>query len=158
MRLLVRQNLSHDCDGHRAPLLHDGETLPSLLLPSTHGDFHRLQAAISSIGGVIGYAKKGSKASLVAGVICGGVYAFSGYLINSNNEQGHDIAAVTSVLLAAVMGARVFKSAFPLTLFSSLSSWPHRTRKFMPAGLVTICATAMGSYSAYHALTMRGEL
>lgn len=67
------------------------------------------QAAISSIGGVIGYVKKGSKPSLIAGVVCGGIYAFSGYLINSNNEQGHDIAAVTSVLLAAVMGARVIK-------------------------------------------------
>lgn len=65
------------------------------------------QAAISSIGGIIGYVKKGSKPSLVAGLICGGIYAYSGYLINTNNEHGHDIAAVTSIILSAVMGARV---------------------------------------------------
>jgi uncharacterized membrane protein (UPF0136 family) len=112
---------------------------------------------VSSIGGMIGYLKKGSKASLVAGVICGGVYSFSGYLINSNNEQGHDIAAATSVVLAAVMGARVLKSASYLHCLPPRDD-SHRTGKFMPAGLVTLCATAMGSYSIYNALAMRGEL
>lgn len=112
--------------------------------------------------GVIGFVKKGSKASLVAGLLCGGIYGFSGYLIHSNNEQGHDIAAITSVLLAAIMGARVIKlvshslSYFLFISHSYLSFLIfNRTGKFMPAGLVTVCATLVGSYSAYKSYSFR---
>ncbi len=128
---------------------------------------------------MVGYLKKGSKASLIAGLVCGGLYGVSGYLINSNNEQGHDIAAVTSVVLAAVMGSRVIKYfAFSLSPFLSLSlsfSLPlinviylilfpiafadsycsYRTGKFMPAGLVTAGATIVGSYSIYKSYGFR---
>jgi uncharacterized membrane protein (UPF0136 family) len=90
----------------------------------------------------------------VAGLVCGGVYAFSGYLINSNNEQGHDIAAVTSLLLAAAMGARLLKYVFLSLQYLTLA----RSGKFMPAGLVTVCASAVGSYSVYQALKFRGML
>ena len=57
----------------------------------------------------MGFLKKGSKPSLAAGLLFGSIYGFSGHLINSNEEVGHDIAAASSVVLSGVMGSRAWR-------------------------------------------------
>lgn len=66
-------------------------------------------AALSSVGGIMGFVKKGSKPSLAAGLLFGGIYGYSAYLVNTNEETGHDIASVASVVLAGTMGSRALR-------------------------------------------------
>jgi uncharacterized membrane protein (UPF0136 family) len=88
--------------------------------------------ALTMLGGAVGYFKKGSKASLGAGVVCGGLLIGSGVMISGENQyNGHLLASGTSSLMALGMGSRYLK-----------------TGKVMPAGVVA----AMGIVScAYHA-------
>jgi uncharacterized membrane protein (UPF0136 family) len=67
------------------------------------------KAVVASFGGLMGFIKKGSKPSLAAGLLFGGIYGYSGYLVNSNEEVGHDIASVSSVVLGGIMGSRAIK-------------------------------------------------
>ena len=82
-------------------------------------------------GGAAGYFRKGSKASLGAGLLCGGLLIGSGALISGEHQyEGHLLASGTSGLMALGMGQRFVS-----------------TGKFMPAGLVA----ALGATSmAYH--------
>lgn len=88
--------------------------------------------ALTIAGGAAGYFKKGSKASLGAGVVCGGLLIGSGVLISGENQYGgHALATGTSSVMALGMGSRYLK-----------------TGKVMPAGVVA----ALGVVSAaYHA-------
>mmetsp|Transcript_7339 Transcript_7339/g.15985 ORF Transcript_7339/g.15985 Transcript_7339/m.15985 type:complete len:110 (+) Transcript_7339:34-363(+) len=80
-------------------------------------------AVLCTAGGVAGYLKKKSLPSLLGGLGFGAAYAYSGYLSNSVDAvQGHAAGAVTSLALTAIMGARLVK-----------------TKKIMPAGLLTGC-------------------
>lgn len=81
--------------------------------------------------GAIGYFKKGSKASLGAGVLCGSLLIGSGVLISGEHQyEGHSLASGTSSLMALGMGSRYMK-----------------TGKVIPAGIVA----ALGAISAaYH--------
>ncbi len=88
--------------------------------------------ALTIAGGAAGYFKKGSKASLGAGLVCGGLLIGSGVLISGENQyEGHLLATGTSSLMGLGMGSRYLK-----------------TGKVMPAGIVA----ALGVVSAaYHA-------
>lgn len=58
--------------------------------------------ALSAAGGLLGYLRKGSVVSLVAGLAVGGVYGYSGYLLHENRDYGIQLAlAASSVLLGA---------------------------------------------------------
>ncbi|CAM9807588.1 unnamed protein product [Heterosigma akashiwo] len=84
------------------------------------------------LGGVIGYVKKGSKASVIASGGTAMLMITSGLLITKGNDlEGHGLALATSSLLALGMGARVMKSG-----------------KFMPAGLVAVIGAASAAYQA----------
>lgn len=87
--------------------------------------------ALTIAGGAMGYMKKGSKASLGAGVFFGSLLIGSGVLISGEHQyEGHLLASGTSSLMAVGMGQRFVKSS-----------------KFMPAGLVAV----LGAIScAYH--------
>ncbi|GFH45520.1 hypothetical protein CTEN210_01994 [Chaetoceros tenuissimus] len=87
--------------------------------------------ALTLVGGAVGYFKKGSKASLGAGLFCGSMLIGSGVLISGENQfEGHALASTTSGLMAVGMGQRYLK-----------------TGKVMPAGIVA----ALGCVSmAYH--------
>jgi uncharacterized membrane protein (UPF0136 family) len=88
-------------------------------------------AALCGVGGVVGYAKKRSVPSLVAGVAFAAAYGYAANTINVGDPaQGHALAAGTSALLAAAMGARLAK-----------------TGKFMPAGVLTAVGLAGGAYN-----------
>ena len=68
----------------------------------------------------MGYAKKGSKMSLLAGLTFGGLLVGSGVLISQGESyQGHALASGTTGVMTVAMGQRFLS-----------------TGKFMPAGMV----------------------
>ena len=84
----------------------------------------------------MGYYKKGSKASLGAGLVCGSLLIGSGVLISGDNQfEGHTLATVTSGLMSAGMGQRYLK-----------------TGKIMPAGIVAAAGAVSMAFHAKKAL------
>ena len=76
---------------------------------------------LTIIGGVIGYASKGSTASIVAGSISGILLLLGAYLLGSNVTAGLAIVGIVSILLAGR-----FLPAF------------MKGGGFMPAGMMAI--------------------
>ena len=76
---------------------------------------------LTIVGGVIGYVKAGSTASIVAGAISGVALIAAAFLLPGNTALGLIIAGVVSIALAAR-----FIPAF------------MRTGKVMPAGLMAV--------------------
>jgi uncharacterized membrane protein (UPF0136 family) len=85
-------------------------------------------------GGAVGYARKGSKISLVAGLTLGSLLIGSGYMIGFTDMiyEGHILGASTSGIMAAGMAPRVIS-----------------TGKFMPAGVVASLGIVAAAYN-YH--------
>ncbi|XP_072292464.1 transmembrane protein 14A [Eucyclogobius newberryi] len=75
-------------------------------------------AAAVAIGGCMGYKRRGSVMSLMAGLVFGGLSAYGAYNL-SNDPKDIKILLVSSGLLSVVMGMRYKKS-----------------RKIMPAGIM----------------------
>ncbi|KAJ1959643.1 Transmembrane protein 14C [Dimargaris xerosporica] len=82
-------------------------------------------AALVFVGGVIGYAKAGSVASLASGVIMGSLMAMAAKLTSSNPDDAALAFGVSATLLL-VMGYRFYA-----------------TGKLVPAGLVSLVSLAM---------------
>jgi len=77
------------------------------------------------MGGIMGFVKAKSKASLIAGVVSSILLAGSFALCLTNMKQGLIAGFVVSVLLDSIFAMRLAK-----------------TKKFMPSGLMLIfCAT-----------------
>lgn len=76
---------------------------------------------LTIVGGVIGYVKAGSTASIVAGAISGIALMVAAFLLPGNAPLGLIIAGVVSIALAAL-----FIPAF------------MKTGKIMPAGLMAV--------------------
>lgn len=92
--------------------------------------------AITIVGGVLGYVRKGSKPSLGAGIVCGSLLIASGVMISGDSQYvGHSLAAGTSAVMTLGMGQRLLK-----------------TGKFMPAGVVSVLAAASMGYHTMKAL------
>ncbi|RUS30061.1 transmembrane protein 14C-like protein [Jimgerdemannia flammicorona] len=77
-------------------------------------------AVVVFLGGLIGYVKAGSVASLASGAAFGVAAAYGAKLV-STNPKNVTLALAVSVALLLVMGFRFSKSG-----------------KFMPAGLVSL--------------------
>ncbi|XP_032998878.1 transmembrane protein 14A [Lacerta agilis] len=75
-------------------------------------------AAVVALGGAVGYIRKGSKISLVAGLFFGLMAAYGAYWV-THDPRDIKISLFTAFLLTVVMGVR-FK----------------RTKKLMPAGII----------------------
>ena len=89
------------------------------------------------LGGAIGYVKKGSTPSLIAGVTFGSLLVGSGYLIAKTDlqYQGHSLATASSGLMALGMAYRYMN-----------------TTKFMPSGMVAVLGAAACAYNLKKAL------
>lgn len=74
-------------------------------------------------GGIVGFLKAQSKASLIAGIISAGLLAVAYSIANRNAEQGFIFGAAICLLLCIVFGIRLKK-----------------TRKFMPAGMMLVAS------------------
>jgi uncharacterized membrane protein (UPF0136 family) len=83
-------------------------------------------------GGAVGYMKKGSKASLLAGMAFGSMFLGAGYVIAKTDYvyEGHVVATTASGVMAFAMGQRYLK-----------------TYKFMPAGLVAAMGAGACAYN-----------
>ncbi|XP_067877700.1 transmembrane protein 14A isoform X2 [Heterodontus francisci] len=75
-------------------------------------------AAIVTVGGILGYTRKGSVMSLVSGLLFGSLAGYGAYQV-SNDPQNVKISLITAGILTAVMGVRYRKSG-----------------KLIPAGLI----------------------
>ena len=76
---------------------------------------------LTIIGGIIGYASKGSMASIIAGSISGVLILLAAFLLPNNVTAGLILAGVISIALAVR-----FVPAF------------METRNFMPAGMMSV--------------------
>ncbi len=76
---------------------------------------------LAIIGGAIGYNKAGSQVSLISGSISGLLLLFAAVVQLQKQTWGLTLAAIITAVLVVVFGFRLAK-----------------TRKFMPAGLMTI--------------------
>ena len=80
---------------------------------------------IMMIGGVMGYIKVGSKASLLSGVGLGLALLASGYGVWRGSRESLIVSLVISALLVALFAMRLAK-----------------TKRFMPAGMLAILSLA----------------
>jgi uncharacterized membrane protein (UPF0136 family) len=78
---------------------------------------------LTIVGGVIGYAKAGSIASIIAGSICGILLLGAAYLLPEHLAVGLAVAAVISIALAGRFIPAFIKTgqAMPAGLMSVLS-------------------------------------
>lgn len=83
--------------------------------------FFIIYGALMLLGGIFGFVKAGSKASLVMGIISG-ILIFAGVaLLGPAYTTGRAVITFTSFILSGVFGIRLVK-----------------TRKFMPAGMLLV--------------------
>jgi len=85
-----------------------------------------IYALIVFLGGIFGYMKAGSAASLVSGVTFSAILGISAFVLFNGKLYGFYVATATAALLAAF-----FLYRFLLTY------------KFMPSGLMCIISLAM---------------
>ena len=91
------------------------------------------------VGGAVGFLRRGSTASLMAGTVVGSLYLGSGWLISKGEARdGHLLAATTSAVLAGSMGARA-----------------ARTGKMFPPGAIALLALASLAYEGSKAWEWR---
>ncbi|XP_053291955.1 transmembrane protein 14A [Pleuronectes platessa] len=79
-------------------------------------------AAAIALGGFMGYKRKGSVMSLMAGLVFGGLSAYGAYNV-SNDPKDIKVSLIASGLLAVIMGMRYKKSGklLPAGIMSGLS-------------------------------------
>ena len=80
---------------------------------------------LMAVGGVIGYLKVRSKASLISGVGFGLLLLASGYGVWQGSRESLVAATVIAALLVAIFAVRLAK-----------------TRRFMPAGVLAVLSLA----------------
>lgn len=76
---------------------------------------------LAVVGGIVGYVQAQSKASLISGSISGVLLILAGILQLQGQSSGLILATVITAVLVIVFGIRLTK-----------------TRKFMPAGLMSV--------------------
>ncbi|KAI8845494.1 transmembrane proteins 14C-domain-containing protein [Chytridium lagenaria] len=76
-------------------------------------------AGVCAVGGIMGYVKAKSLPSLIAGLTFASLYAYSGYLIQSNADYGVELATATSVVLLGAMGPKALRTRKPVPLIMS---------------------------------------
>lgn len=92
---------------------------------------------LTIVGGVIGYASKGSMASIIAGSVSGILLLVGAYLLGNNTTAGLAVVGIVSILLAGRFIPAFLKSG-----------------DFMPAGMMSILS-AIGIVMAILAFVRR---
>ncbi|CAG0917513.1 unnamed protein product [Notodromas monacha] len=92
-------------------------------------------AGVVAAGGLVGYLKAGSIASMLSGVMFGSLLGFGAYQTSGNPANAH-VTMVTSAVMSGMMGYRYSNS-----------------KKFMPAGLMAILGAVMFARSLYQVYT-----
>lgn len=72
-------------------------------------------AVLCAVGGVSGFAKTGSKPSLLAGLVIGSAFAAAAHMINDphgDQRVAYGVATGASIVLSMAMGARFAKTRF----------------------------------------------
>ena len=69
-------------------------------------------SGLCAIGGIMGYARKGSFPSLVAGITFSALYGGAGYLLKQNADYGLELALGTSTVLLIAGLARSIPTGF----------------------------------------------
>jgi uncharacterized membrane protein (UPF0136 family) len=87
---------------------------------------------LTLIGGIMGYVKAKSQASLISGLVSGSLLIFAGIAQLMGQSWGLILAAVISAALVIVFIVRLVK-----------------TRKFMPAGMLILASLASFGAIAY---------
>ncbi len=87
---------------------------------------------LTLIGGIMGYVKAKSQASLISGLVSGSLLIFAGTAQLMGQSWGLILAAAISAALAIVFVVRLAK-----------------TRKFMPAGMLILASLASFGAIAY---------
>lgn len=85
-----------------------------------------IYGALVLVGGVMGWVKAKSTPSLISGLVFGSGLIFIGYGIRQGHAADVTVACIIAGLLAVIMGIRFGK-----------------TKKFMPAGLITILSVVV---------------
>jgi len=70
--------------------------------------------AITVAGGVMGFVKAQSKASLIAGGVSGALLLLAGYLVGTNGKAGWVLGLIVSLALAARFGKAYQKTKKPM--------------------------------------------
>jgi len=102
--------------GHVRP-----RALPIALMIGPAKIYFIIFGILTIAGGIIGYVKAGSTASIIAGSISGVLLVLAGWLMPEHRAAGLVVALVVSLLLAAQFIPKFF-----------------RTFKVMPAGLMSV--------------------
>ena len=93
-----------------------------------------LNSALGSLvfaGGLMGFIKAGSKASLIAGSMFGSLMMISSWLISKKKQVGNAVGGIVSTMLTYVMGKKFRKSG-----------------KFIPSGLIASMSIITVTYNA----------
>ncbi|KAI5954349.1 hypothetical protein KGF54_002124 [Candida jiufengensis] len=69
-------------------------------------------SGLCAVGGLMGYFRKGSLPSLVAGLAVSTLYGYSGYLLKNNSNYGLELAVGTSSLLFIAGLSRAIPTGF----------------------------------------------
>lgn len=82
--------------------------------------------------GIVGYARKSSLPSLVAGVGLGLIYGIAANRIQKNKDYGHETALTASIIMASSMVPKAIKThkPFPVALaICSVATGVYYTNK-----------------------------
>lgn len=93
---------------------------------------------LAIVGGLIGYVQASSKASLISGSISGLLLIVSGVMQLLGQAWGLILATIVTAVLIIVFAVRLAK-----------------TRKFMPAGLMTILGVAALGFMLNQLIALR---
>ena len=90
-----------------------------------------IYAVLMLLGGIFGFVKAGSKASLIMGIISG-ILIFAGVALLGQGQYaaGRAVLTFTSFFLSGIFGLRLF-----------------RTRKFMPSGMLLVLSLIASALS-----------
>lgn len=97
-------------------------------------------SGLCAIGGIMGYARKGSFPSLVASITFSALYGGAGYLLKQNADYGLELALGTSTVLLIAGLARSIPTGFakpiPLVLLvlggASTAYYAKKYNEFYP--------------------------